>query len=223
MAVVKAELTVKRRPLLRGWSHAAATVGAIAFTIALAARCAGNPVRLSTMLLYGLSLVGLFGFSAVYHIVTWKPDVRELLGHIDYGNIFIKIAATATAIGATVLDGWERTALLVSVWGLALLGVGLNLLPVPLPRGPRVALYILTGLAGAIATPGLVAALPTTAIVAMIAGGALYVAGGVVYAMKAPDPCPRVFGYHEVFHLLVIAGAVAFGSVVWIWVVPFAT
>lgn len=222
MAMVMPREPVKRRPLLRGWSHAVAAVVAIAFTVMLATRCATDPALLATMLLYGASTVALFGFSAVYHIVTWKPATRDFLGHFDYGNIFVMIASTATAIGANVLDGWQRVVLLVLVWGLSLVGIGTSLLSIPLPREARVGLYILTGLAGAIATPGLVAVLPLTAIGLMIAGGALYAAGGIVYALRSPDPLPRVFGYHEIFHLLVIAGAASFATVIWIWVVPFA-
>jgi hemolysin III len=86
---------------------------------------------------------------------------------------------------------------------------------------PRVGLYLLTGLTGVIALPGLLAALPPLAIVGIVAGGVLYAVGGVIYALERPNPYPRVFGYHEIFHLLVIAGSVAFGAVIWIWVVPF--
>jgi hemolysin III len=220
VALTAADTNRTARPLLRGWSHAVAAIGAAAFTVALVARCAGDAPRLSTMILYGLSSVGLFACSAAYHVVTWTPDVRKVLRALDHGNIFVMIAATATAIGANVLTGWERTALLGSVWGLALVGMAVNLSPYRLPRFLRVGLYLLTGLTGVIAAPGLIDALPPLAIAGIIAGGAIYALGGMVYALRRPDPCPRVFGYHEVFHLLVIAGSVTYGSVIWTWVVP---
>src|SRR5215217_5660072 len=211
----------KRRPLLRGWSHALAAIGAVGFTVALALRCQDDAPRLATMLLYGLSTIGLFGFSAVYHIVTWKPVARRLLGVLDYGNIFIMIAATATAIGANVLVGWERVGLLAAVWLLALTGVAANVFQVRLSRPLRVGLYLLTGLSGLIALPGLLAVLPLAAVGVGVLGGIFYAVGGAIYALRQPDPYPRVFGYHEIFHLFVIAGAVAFATVIWFWVVPF--
>ena len=210
------------RPLLRGWSHAAAAIGATAFTIALVVRCLGDTPRLSTMLLYGLTSIVLFVCSTVYHVVTWTPERRKILRALDHGNIYVTIAATTTAIGANVLIGWERVALLTSVWVIAAIGVTVSVFHVRLTAKPRLGLYLLTGLTGLIAVPGLVAALPPLALASMIAGGVLYASGGVMYALKRPDPFPSVFGYHEIFHLLVIAGSAAFGSVIWFWVVPFA-
>jgi hemolysin III len=207
--------------MLRGWSHAIAAVGASAFTVALVIRCLGDGPRLSTMLLYGLTSIGLFVCSAVYHIVTWSPERRKILRALDHGNIYIMIAATTTAIGANVLVGWERAALLTSVWLIAAFGVMVSVFHVRLSAAPRVGLYLLTGLTGLIAVPGVLTALPALAVASMVIGGLLYAVGGVIYAVKRPDPFPSVFGYHEIFHLLVIAGGVAFGSVIWFWVVPF--
>jgi hemolysin III len=209
------------RPLLRGWSHALAAFGAAAFTVMLAVRCLGDAPRLSTMLLYGLSSVGLFACSALYHVVTWTPGRRKVWRALDHGNIYIVIAATTTAIGANVLEGWERIALLTSVWVLAVIGVTVSVFHVRLSRVPRLALYLLTGLTGLIALPGLLTSLPPLALGVIVAGGAIYAVGGVIYAMRRPNPFPRVFGYHEIFHLLVIAASAAFATVIWVWVVPF--
>jgi hemolysin III len=209
------------RPILRGWSHALAAPLAAAFTAALCARCLGDRPRLATMLVYGLSLVLMYAWSAAYHIVTWGPTGRQIMRQVDHANIFIVIAATSTAIGLNVLDGWERVACLVAVWVPTVLGVLMTVLRVRLPSGPRVALYIATGLAGLVALPGLLSALPLPAILLLILGGLLYATGGLIYSTQRPDPAPHVFGYHEVFHLFVIAGGAAFGLVVWVWVVPF--
>jgi hemolysin III len=190
------------------------------FTVVLVLRCLGDVPRLSVMLLYGLSSVVLFACSALYHIVTWSPARRSLLRAFDHGNIYLMIAATSTAIGATVLAGWERVALLVLVWSLAVIGIALSVIHVRLSPTPRVCLCLATGLAGVVGLPGLLASLPFPAVTGIIAGGVLYATGGAIYALKWPDPFPRVFGYHEVFHLLVIAGSVAFGAVIWIWIVP---
>jgi hemolysin III len=211
-----------RRPLLRGWSHAVAAVVAAAFAVALVIRCIDDGPRLSTMLLYGLASVGLYACSAVYHVITWPPARRQRLRALDHGNIYVLIAATSTAIGANVLTGWERVLLLTSVWLLAALGVSIAVFHVRLPPLPRVGLYLLTGLTGCLALPGLLAALPLPALAGIVAGALLYVLGGVIYALRRPDPLPWLFGYHEIFHLLVIAGGVAFATVIWIWVVPFS-
>jgi hemolysin III len=220
LAAAKADAT--DRPLLRGWSHALAAFGAAAFTVALVVRCLSDAPRLSTMLLYGLSSVGLFACSAVYHVITWTPERRKILRALDHGNIYVMIAATSTAIGANVLIGWERILVLTAVWGIAVVGVLVAVFHVRLPPMPRVGLYLLTGLSGVLALPGLVAALPIAALALIMLGGVLYAVGGVIYALERPDPFPRVFGYHEIFHLLVIAGSIAFGGVIWFWVVPFA-
>jgi hemolysin III len=209
------------RPLLRGWFHVIAAFGATAFTVALVVRCLGDVPRLSTMLLYGLSSIGLFVCSAVYHVVTWSPERRKILRALDHGNIYLMIAATTTAIGANVLVGWERIALLSSVWLIAAIGITVSVLHVRLSPLPRLCLYLATGLTGVVALPGLLAALPPLAVASVAAGGLLYAAGGAIYALRRPNPFPLVFGYHEIFHLLVIAGGVAFGAVIWFWVVPF--
>lgn len=217
------ELPVPRRPVLRGWSHAVAAVGAASFTVVLALRCVGDAPRLATMLLYGLSSVWLFGCSALYHVVTWTPTRRKVWRALDHGNIYVMIAATSTAIGVNVLSGLDRALLLVSVWLLAAVGVLVSVLHVRLAAPPRVGLYLLTGLTGLLALPGLLHALPGAALVGIVGGGGLYGVGAAIYALRRPDPFPRIFGYHELFHLLVIAGWIAFAAVVWYWVVPFGT
>jgi hemolysin III len=173
------------------------------------------------MLLYGLSSVGLFACSALYHVITWTPNRRRVWRALDHGNIYIVIAATTTAIGANVLEGWERIALLTSVWALAIVGVTVSVFHVKLSRVPRLGLYLLTGLTGLIALPGLLTSLPPLALGGIVLGGAIYAVGGVIYALRRPNPFPRVFGYHEIFHLLVIAASAAFAAVIWVWVVPF--
>jgi hemolysin III len=211
----------RARPILRGWSHAVAALGAVALTVGLVVRCLGDGPRLSLMLLYGLTSVGLFACSALYHVVTWTPARRKVMRALDHGNIYLMIAATTTAIGGSVLDGWERIALLGSVWVIALIGVLVTVFHVRLARGPRLGLYLGTGLTGVIALPGLLTALPMTAVGGIVTGGLLYAVGGVIYALRRPDPFPRVFGYHEIFHLLVIAAAASYAAVIWFWVVPF--
>ncbi|MCC6176898.1 MAG: hemolysin III family protein [Chloroflexi bacterium] len=197
-----------------------AAVAAVAFAGALAVQPAESGVRLATLVLYGLSTIALYAGSAAYHIITWPPRARYWLRVVDHGNISVQIAATATAIGWNVLAGQERLAVVTVVWLLAPVAILSSARRTPASRWLRVGLYIVMGLVGAIALPGLIAALPPAALLALVGGGVLYAVGAVVYACRYPDPFPRVFGYHEIFHLFVIAGGVAFASVVWFWVVP---
>jgi hemolysin III len=210
------------QPLLRGWLHVVAAVGAAAFTVVLLPHAVGDWLRLTTLLLYCLASVWLFAWSAIYHVVTWSPSRLKLVRAVDHGNIYIVIAATSTAISGNVLDGWQRLVPLVAVWVFTLIGVTVTVLHVQVPTATKVAFYILTGLTSVLAAPALIAALPLEAIVAIIAGSLVYIVGGFVYTLRRPDPFPRVFGYHEVFHLLVIAGSAIFGTVIWRWVLPLA-
>jgi hemolysin III len=207
--------------VLRGWSHVVAAFIAAGFTLALVLRCLDDGPRLSTMLLYGLASVSLFACSALYHIVPWTPSRRRFWRALDHGNIYVVNAATATAVGANVLDGWERSVLVASVWIIAGIGIPVAMFHVRLGAARRVGLYVAAGLACIPEIPGLVAALPAPAVFGLVSGGVLYGLGGAIYALKRPNPSPRLFGYHEIFHLLVIAGWLAFAAVIWWWVVPF--
>ena len=209
------------KPRLRGWSHLVAAFGAVAFAAALAARCADDPPRLASMLVYGVSMVVLYAGSAAYHVGTWPADRERLLRRFDHGNIFLMIAGTSTAIGFNVLAGRERAVLLTLVWVLAGAGLALTMVTHRLPRWARAALYTGTGLTGLLALPSLMASLPAAAILTGVLGGVLYAVGAAIYAFGRPNPLPGLFGHHEIFHLFVIAGGVAFGAAIWIWIVPF--
>ena len=209
------------RPRLRGWSHLAAALVAVAFTAVLAERSLGDWPRLGSMLLYGGITVLLFAGSAAYHMGHWTGRVRHFVRLLDHSNIFLKIAATVTAIGFNVLDGLERVVVLGLVWSFAVSGVATINWAVRRSRWLRVAMYAGTGLAGGAALPTILAALPLPAVGAFLAGGALYGVGAVIYARKWPNPFPGWFEHHEVFHLFVIAGAAAYAAAIWLWVLPF--
>ena len=200
-----------------------AAVASAIFAVVLLPHAVGDWPRLTTLLLYCLALLWLFACSSVYHIVTWSPSRLQLLRTVDHGNIHVTIAATSTAISGNALDGWRRFVPLVAVRTFALIGVTVTVAHARVSAAPRAAWYVLTGLTTVLAAPALIAALPLEAIVAMVNGSLLYMVGGVVYTLPRPDPFPRVFGYHEVFHVLVIAGSVVFCTVIWRWVLPLAT
>ena len=208
------------RPALRGWSHALGAVGAVPTLAALVVGSSGDPPRAASMLVYGLSMLALLTASASYHLRTWRPSVRAALRALDHASIYLLIAGTYTPIAFNVLTGGERLAVLVAVWALASVGIG-GSLAFHLPRWARTALYVLLGWAALVPAPSIVRALPFTAVAGLVTGGLLYTVGALVYAARWPDPLPRIFGFHEVFHLFVIAAAAVFAGTIWIWVVPF--
>lgn len=206
---------------MRGWSHALATLGAAIFTVALCLRAQDDLPRLISMLVFGLSMVELFAVSATYHIGTWSPGVRRKLRALDHSNIFVLIAGTYTPLCFNVVEGWLRVTILVAVWLLAAIGAALSIFAIRLPRWVGTAIYIGMGWASVAALPALWAALPIEAIMLLFLGGVAYTVGGIIYALKKPNPFPRIFGFHEIFHLLVILGAALHATTIWIWVIPF--
>jgi len=180
----------------------------------------GDRPRQLSMLVYGAGLTVLFAVSALYHLHTWTPDRRAILRRIDHANIFVLIAATDTPLALNLLSGWWRVGILGAVWGAALVGVVAAAAGMRLRRWVRAGLYVGMGWIALAALGQISAALPWPAIGLLITGGVLYSAGALLYARRWPDPWPRVFGYHEVFHLLTIAAAVAFYVVVLLYVLP---
>ena len=157
-------------------------------------------------LVYAFGLAGLFGTSALYHRITWRPRARVWMRRLDHSMIFVLIAATVTPFGLLVLDGHAATVLLAVVWGGALAGVAAASLWPTAPKWVSALVYCAVGWSGVMAMPQL-AGYAVAALVLLALGGALYTAGAVVYALGRPDPAPLVFGYHEVFHTLVVAAA----------------
>jgi hemolysin III len=209
------------KPLLRGWFHAVAALGAVAATVGLLLRTQDDPIRLLSMLVFGLSMIELYALSAVYHIGSWQGRRRTVLRALDHANIFVLIAGTYTPICVNVLSGWLRTGVLALIWSLALAGVIGAVFTLRLPRWLSTGLYIVMGWVSVAAAPEIARILPWEALGLLVGGGVLYSVGALIYALRRPDPFPRVFGYHEIFHLFVIAGSAAFLFAIWVWVVPF--
>lgn len=209
------------KPLLRGWFHAVAAVGAVVLTIVLCWLSRGDTPRLISMLIFGLSMVELYTVSATYHIGRWPERTRRVLRSLDHANIFVLIAGTYTPLCFNILDGWLRITILSIIWFLALLGMAFSVLTLRLPRWVGASLYIGMGWVALLAIPGFLAVLPWTAVATLVLGGLLYTIGAVVYARRWPNPFPRILGFHEIFHLFVIAGSIAFAACIWIWALPF--
>ncbi len=215
------EVSQRVKPLMRGWSHAVAAVGAVFLTVILCWLSRADLPRLFSMLIFGFSMIELYTMSAIYHIGSWRESRRLVLRAIDHANIFVLIAGTYTPLCFNVLTGWLRLAILIVIWLLALIGISLSLLSLRLPRWVISIVYIGMGWVVILALPAFLAALSWTAVASLLLGGVLYTIGGVIYARRRPNPFPRVFGFHEIFHLFVIGGSVAFAACVWIWALPF--
>jgi hemolysin III len=194
------------KPLLRGYSHEAAAHGAIAAAVALVLQSHEGNARLAAVT-YAASLVTLFVVSAVYHRPQWNPRIRAALGRADQAAIFILIAGTNTPIALLVGGSIGRTVLVV-VWVGAALGIGVSLVWPRAPKWVMALLCVLLGWIVTLAAPALYTALGPRGFALLVAGGALYTVGAAIYAARRPDPLPSVFGYHEIFHLLVITAAV---------------
>jgi hemolysin III len=195
----------RQKPLLRGVSHEIAAGVALAGLVALVIMAPGPRARVGA-LVYGLSLVGLFSVSALYHRPMWGPRARLWMRRLDHSAIFLLIAGTFTPICLLVGDRRAHVMLAV-VW----VGAGLGILRALFwPRAPRAlatGLYLLLGWAAVPLVPAMYRAIGPVSLALLAAGGLLYSIGAVIYTTRRPDPFPRVFGYHEVFHALVVAAA----------------
>jgi len=194
------------RPRLRGVSHQYAFFAALAFGALLVAGASGASERAAAAVFAG-ALAAMFGVSALYHRVIWRPRTRRWMRRLDHAAIFLLIAGTYTPFGLLALSGAWRWTVLPIVWGGALAAIVLKLAWVDGPKWLTAALGIALGWAGVVALPQLVEHAGWAGIALLGAGGLLYTGGAVVYAMRRPDPVPAVFGYHELFHALVIAAA----------------
>ncbi len=209
------------KPLLRGWLHGVAALVAVAGLVALILITRHDPAKLVSMTIYGTGLVLLFSVSATYHIFNWPPRVKDWLRRADHATIFVFIAATYTPLVFNVLDGWWRIWVLVTIWVCALAGV-IGAAPfLRIPRTALAALYLSMGWVAVIALVPLTAALGWAAAVLMALGGLQYSLGAAAYAFRRPRLWPRVFGYHELFHLAVITASVTFYAIVVYYAVPY--
>jgi hemolysin III len=207
------------KPRLRGvlhqWTFAAAVAaGAV---LILDAESVRSRIALA---IYAVSVAALFGTSALYHRIDWRTaGARIRMRRLDHMMIFVLIAGSYTPFALLVLRGPLGVIILITVWSAALAGAVFKLLWIDAPGWLVAGTYVAAGWIAVIALPELVERLGPVAVGTLALGGILYSTGAVIYARQRPDPVPSVFGYHEVFHLLVVAAAALQYAVVAFWVV----
>lgn len=158
------------------------------------------------MLVFGATMIGLYTTSASYHLGEWKGWVYQAFRRLDHAMIFFLIAGTYTPFCFNLLEGSSRTTMLMLVWIVAFTGAGLKLLVPLVPRWISVVLYLAMGWFAIFKAGEFSQSLPVGGLLLVTAGGLSYTIGAIIYGMKRPNPSPRVFGYHEIFHALVILG-----------------
>jgi hemolysin III len=209
----------ERKPRLRGVSHQWAFVVSLVAGAALVVLApSGRAAAVGAV--YAVALAGMFGASALYHRVSWPPSLLPWFRRLDHSMIFVLIAGTCTPVTVLSLEGVLPIVVLAVLWGGALAGVLLKLVWLGAPRWLGATVYVVLGWIGIVLLPETVRSAGIAPALLFVAGGALYTAGAVIYMRRRPDPRPAVFGFHELFHVFVMAAALAHFIAIAGFVVP---
>ena len=203
---IRLDVHGRPKPAMRGWIHACAAPLALAAGIVLICLSPTAPLKWACAAFMVCSLI-LFGNSAVYHLGDWSPKVTDVLRRIDHVNIFLLIAGTYTPVSFALEPFW-RNLILISIWSCTLVALLIHVVWISAPRWLYTIVYIIFGVSGA-AFLGFFWESPFAGPVVVwliIAGGICYIAGAIVYGLRKPDPWPKVFGFHEIFHCGTVAG-----------------
>jgi hemolysin III len=192
------------KPKLRGWLHTVTSPVALAAGVVLIVLAPSGPATAAAAA-YAITAFVLFTTSAIYHRGQWSPPVENRLKRLDHANIFLLIAGSYTPFAVLALSDDTRIAVLSAVWGAATVGVLFRVFWVDAPRWLYTLLYIGLGWAAGLFVPQLIHGAGVAAFVLLAVGGLLYTLGGVVYGLKRPNPSPRWFGFHEIFHACTVA------------------
>lgn len=199
----------RMREPINGLTHLG---GAVAATIGLAVLLVigwSSTGKVISVLIYGLSLIGLFASSATYHLADVRPKIQEILRKVDHSAIYLLIAGTYTPFCINAFTGFWRWGLLTIIWSLAGIGILVKLFTVNAPRWISAGTYVLMGWLCIAAIGEMLVTLPTFALTWLVAGGVIYTLGALVYITKIMNFWPGKFGYHEVWHIFVLLGALA--------------
>jgi hemolysin III len=207
------------KPRLRGVLHEYGFFVSIACGVVLILAASDGRARVAASI-YAVAVSGLLGTSALYHRVTWRPRARRWMRRLDHSMIFVLIAGTYTPVALLALKGSLASTVLIVLWAGALGGVIFKLLWIDAPKWLFAAVYVALGLVTAAVFGQLPSAIGWLGAAGLALGGLLYVVGAVVYASGRPNPWPKVFGYHEVFHTLVLVAAALQYAVIAFAVLP---
>jgi hemolysin III len=206
---------------VRGLLHGAAGLAAAAGAALLTMRASEGQHAIAG-LVFGLSLMAMFTVSAIYHAVDWRQSAKTFLQRLDHSMIFLVVAGTFTPFGVVLLDDPLRLILLTLLWGTALVGITLKFVLPRVKTGLSIGLQHAMGWSSLAAVPVIWQKIGAGAVAMILAGGVFYTAGTIMFAMKRPRLFPRVFSYHELFHVMVIVGsAFHFLAILW-FVMPYA-
>lgn len=210
---------VPEKPKLRGVLHEVAFFVALAMGVLLGLKAEGA-AGISGAIVFGVSVAAMFGTSALYHRRTWSASARRSMRRLDHAMIYTLIAGTYTPFALLVLDSAWKIVVLAIVWSGAGAAIVLKMVWVDAPKWLAAVFGIALGWVGLVASPQLFGGIGVPGSLLLIAGGIAYTIGAVVYARRRPDPFPTIFGYHEIFHALVIAAVTLQYAVVAFFVLP---
>ncbi len=204
---------------MRGWLHFWSfliSIASGAVLVAVAGARGGTGAALATAV-YSVTILALFGVSALYHRHTWRSThARAIMKRLDHSMIFLFIAGTYTPVAALAMDPATARWVLAVVWGGALAGVVLKTAWPFAPSWLAVPIYLALGWVAVFVLPELLQNVGVAAFVLLLAGGALYTAGAMFYATRWPNPWPRTFGYHEFFHAATVLAALCHLVAIWL-------
>jgi hemolysin III len=212
-------IDVDLKPRLRGLLHAGAFLVAVPLGVLLVVEAETSLGR-AAAIIFAASVVAMFGASALYHSPNWPEGPRRWLRRIDHAGIYGLIAGTYTAFGLLALKGNWRPVVLGIIWIGALAAIVFKFAWIDAPKWISAVIGIALGWIGVVVSPHLLGEIGVAASLLMLAGGLLYTLGALVYALRRPDPRPAVFGFHEVFHVLVIVAVACQYAAVAFFVLP---
>jgi hemolysin III len=200
-------IRIMKKPLLRGYFHECMFFVSIGACIPLISK-SSNSIELTGTIIYSIGIFMMFGFSALYHRIKWRPRVLKIMRKLDHSSIFIMIAGTFTPICLLVLPKETGLQLLLIIWVIAGIGILQALFFTNIPRAIRAALYLVAGYMALPYLSIMSSLMGFTNLILTIAGGTIYSFGAISYGMRFPDFSPKYFGYHEFFHVLVCIAAI---------------
>lgn len=206
---------------VRGFLHGTAAVAAVVGAILLAVLAPGGTLRRASLLAFGVSLVALFTTSSLYHSIPWRDEWKKRMQKLDHTMIYVLVAGTFTPIAAIVLDGWMRWGTLAVQWGIVAFGAAHKIASKTPKHWASVALATTQGWLAVLLLFPLAQRLPWTALLLIGLGGVLYTLGMVFLVTGRPRLWPRVFSYHEVFHVFVVAAAALHFTAIAGWIAGY--